>query len=126
MTQPYLWNMTQNVNIELYANIGDVDCVLYESYLLIEEVERIGVDVGRDRLTDPTLNSIVQLTNQYLDYNINNTPYARMENNAMTFAPSIKVFQNLATPITALNQLTTKQYVDNAVDNSTISITNLG
>jgi hypothetical protein len=59
MTQPYLWNMVSSANIEVYALIGDTDCELYESYLLIEEVEKVGVDLGRDRLTDPTLNSIV-------------------------------------------------------------------
>ncbi len=55
MTQPYLWKLDNNANIEVYAQIGETTYSIYESYLLIEEVEKFGVELGRDRITDPTL-----------------------------------------------------------------------
>ena len=52
---------------------------------MIEEVEKYGVELGRDRITDPTLSTLVLTTNQYVNFNIANTDYARMEANLLTF-----------------------------------------
>jgi|LauGreDrversion2_5_1035112.scaffolds.fasta_scaffold166500_1 hypothetical protein len=58
---------------------------------MIEEVEKYGVELGRDRITDPTLASNVHVTNQYLDFNINNVDYGKMENNLLSLANGIKI-----------------------------------
>ena len=45
---------------------------------MIEEVEKYGVELGRDRITDPTLSSVILATNNYLNFNINGTEYGKM------------------------------------------------
>jgi hypothetical protein len=49
-----------------------------------------------------------------------------MENNYMTFSPNVKAKYDASTIINNEFDLTTKKYVDNAVNNSTISVTDLG
>jgi hypothetical protein len=49
-----------------------------------------------------------------------------MESGSMTFYPSIKAKYDPSTIINNEYDLTTKKYVDSAVNNSTISITDLG
>ena len=93
---------------------------------MIEEVEKFGVELGRDRITDPTLSSVVQVTNQYLDFNIDGTPYGKMQNGNLTLAPGIKAKYDSSSIITDNYDLTTKLYVDSAVNNSFKSITDLG
>ena len=121
-----MWKLENSANIEVYAEIGNVAYNIYESYVTIEEVEKYGVELGRDRITDATVSTTVTASNQYVSFNIANTNYARMENNLMTFDPTIKLRYDPSTTITNEFDVTTKKYVDTAVDNSTISITDLG
>ena len=126
MTQPYLWKLDNNANIEVYAQIGDTTYNIYQSYLLIEEVEKYGVELGRDRITDPTLATTVLTTNQYVNFNINNVDYGKMQNSYLSLTPGIKVKYDPATVISQSTDLATKQYVDQSVLNSVTAITDLG
>ena len=126
MTQPYLWKLDNNANIEVYAQIGETTYNIYESYLLIEEVEKYGVELGRDRITDPTIATTVITTNQYVGFNVNNADYGRMESSYLSLNPGIKVKYDPATSISQGTDLATKQYVDQSVLNSVTSITDLG
>jgi hypothetical protein len=49
--------MNEPATIEVYAEIGDVECSIYQSHLVIEEVEKYGIELGRDKITDPALKS---------------------------------------------------------------------
>ena len=63
LAQPYIWNLQDSATIEVYAEINEVQCNIHQSYFMIEEVEKYGVELGRDRITDPTLSSVVKATN---------------------------------------------------------------
>ena len=52
---------------------------------MIEEVEKYGVELGRDRITDPTLATTLLATNQYIDFNVNNVDLAKFQNNFLHF-----------------------------------------
>lgn len=54
---PYIWKFLTAKNIEVYAEIGNTSYNIYESYLLIDEVEPYGLSIGKDRITDSTLDS---------------------------------------------------------------------
>ena len=58
---------------------------------MIEEVEKYGIELGRDRITDPTLASTLLINNQYLDFNINNVGYGKMQNGLLSLNAGIKV-----------------------------------
>jgi len=58
---------------------------------MIEEVEKYGIELGRDKITDPTLSSTLRITNQYLDFNIDNSEYGRMQNDLLSLNSGIKV-----------------------------------
>lgn len=93
---------------------------------MIEEVEKYGIELGRDKITDPTLSSTLRITNQYLDFNIDNSEYGRMQNDLLSLNSGIKVQYDPATFITDNRDLVTKKYVDERVSNSLISVTDLG
>ena len=55
MAYPFIWKFIAPVTIEIFVTTGDVSYGVYNSYIMIEEFEKINTNVGKDRLTDPAL-----------------------------------------------------------------------
>lgn len=83
MAYPYIWSFSGSTNIEVFVSSNDVSYGVYKSYIMIEEFEKHEFLIGRDRITDPTNVSKVQVTDQYIDFNVNNTDYAKFTNNSL-------------------------------------------
>lgn len=59
MAYPFVWKFTQQTTVEVYVTSNNVQSGVYNSYITIEEIEKIEATIGRDRITDPGLQSKV-------------------------------------------------------------------